>query len=213
MKEPNKVADCLKAMSQGVAIPCHIKCRIGVDDEDSYDFVKNFVQIVSSKGGCNHFIIHSRKCILKGLNPHENRTIPPLNYDVVKQLKKDFPKVHFSINGGIKTYEQIDEFLKEEHGILGVMVGRMAYENPWVLSDIDRRVYKLANPGLSRKEILKVWGKYCDKEIEKNVKMSWPTLTKPIINLFHNEPNSSVFRRILSDREIYKKCKSFSEMI
>ena len=84
---------------------------------------------------------------------------------MVKQLKKDFPKVHFSINGGIKTYEQIEEFLKEEHGILGVMVGRLAYENPWVLSDIDRRVYKLPNPGLSRKEILKVWGKYCDREI------------------------------------------------
>lgn len=213
MREPQKVAQCVKAMAEKVKIPVHVKCRIGVDDEDSYEFVKNFVEIVYKEGGCKHFIIHSRKCLLNGLNPHQNRTIPPLKYEVVKQLKKDFPDVQFSINGGIKTYDDIEGFLDPEHGLTGVMVGRLAYENPWILSDIDRRIYGLPNPGLSRKELLKIWGRYCDKEITKNEKIAWPTLTKPIINLFHNEKSSAIYRRALSDRALYKKCKKFSELI
>lgn len=213
MKDPERVATCVKNMAEKVKIPVHVKCRIGVDEDDSYEFVKNFVDIVDKQGGCKHFIIHSRKCILLGLNPHQNRTIPPLKYDVVKQLKKDFPHLEFSINGGIKTYEEIEAFLDPEHGLTGVMVGRLAYENPWVLSDIDRRIYGLPNPGLSRRELLKIWGRYCDKEIEKAEKIAWPSLTKPIINLFHNEKFSANYRRVLSDRAIYVKCQKFSNLI
>lgn len=213
MKEPHRVAQCVKAMAEKVKIPVTVKCRIGVDDEDSYDFVKSFVEIVSKEGGCKHFIIHSRKCILQGLNPHQNRTIPPLKYEVVKQLIKDFPNLTFTVNGGIKTYEQIEEFLTPDFGCMGVMVGRLAYENPWILSDIDRRFYGLPNPGLSRKEILQTWGAYSDREMKANDKLSFPTMVKPIINLFHNEKNNAVYRRILSERDNYKNCKKFSELI
>lgn len=213
MKEPEKVAECVRAMREAVQVPVHVKCRIGVDDEDSYDFVKRFVETVWKVGGCSHFIIHSRKCILSGLNPHENRTIPPLKYEVVKQLKRDFPQVQFTINGGIKTYEQIEEFLDPAIGLTGVMVGRLAYENPWVLADIDRRVYGLPNQPRSRKELLEVYADYGDREVARNPKLAWPTLMKPIINLFHNEPHSAVYRRLLSDRELYKKVKKFSEVV
>lgn len=213
MLEPQKVARCIKRMRDTVKIPVHVKCRIGVDDQDSYDFIKNFVDVVSREGGCEHFIIHSRKCLLQGLNPHQNRTIPPLKYDVVKQLKKDFPKLHFTINGGLKTYEQFEEFLDPSHGLIGVMVGRLAMDNPWVLSDIDRRIFGLPNPGYSRREILQIWGEYGDKEIQRNEKLSYPTLVKPIINLFHGERNSGIFRRMLSDKETHNKCKKFSDLM
>lgn len=213
MRDPQKVAQCIKAIHDSVKIPAHVKCRIGVDDEDSYEFVHNFVDVVSKEGSCKHFIIHSRKCILQGLSPADNRKIPPLKYEVVKQLKKDFPHIQFSINGGIKTYEEIENFLKPEDGLTGVMVGRLAYEDPWVLRDVDRRVYGMPNPGLSRREILHLWGQYCDQELKRNAKIAWPSLTKPVINLFHNERNSATFRRCVSDRELYKRCKSFSEML
>ena len=213
MREPQKVAQCIKTIQESVNIPAHVKCRIGVDDEDSYEFVQRFVDIVSKEGGCKHFIIHSRKCILQGLSPADNRKIPPLKYEVVKQLKKDFPHLQFSINGGIKTYEDIENFLNPEFGLTGVMVGRLAYEDPWVLCDVDRRVYGMPNPGLSRKEIVAIWGQYCDEELKRNPKIAWPSLIKPIINLFHNERCSATFRRGLSDRELYKKCEKFSDMI
>jgi len=213
MKEPEKVAECVRSMREAAKIPVHVKCRIGVDDEDSYEFVKHFVETVWKTGGCSHFIIHSRKCILNGLNPHENRTVPPLKYEVVQQLKQDFPEVQFSINGGIKTYEQIDRFLDPSLKLTGVMVGRLAYENPWVLSDIDRRVFQLPNQSRSRKELLQVYAEYGDREVALNPKLAWPSLTKPIINLFHNEPHSAVYRRLLSDRELYKKVKRFSEVV
>jgi tRNA-dihydrouridine synthase A len=164
-------------------------------------------------GGCTHFIVHSRKCLLNGLNPHENRTVPPLKYEVVKQLKQDFPALQFTINGGIKTYEQIESFLDPNIGLTGVMVGRLAYEHPWVLSDIDRRVYNLPNQARTRKELLEVYAAYGDREVAQNPKMAWPTLMKPIINLFYNEPHSAVYRRLLSDRELYKKVGKYSEVV
>ena len=213
MKDPMKVAECLKAMRAKMTIPCHVKCRIGVDDDDSYDFVKTFVRVVSNEGGCGHFIIHSRKCILKGLSPADNRKIPPLKYEVVKQLKVDFPHVDFSINGGINTYEMVEDFLRPETGIQGVMVGRVAYENPWFLCDIDRRVYGKPNPGHSRREILAIWGDYCDKEVDRNPVLPWPNLTKPIINLFANQSHGAVYRRALSERDNYKECKQFSDLV
>ena len=184
-----------------------------MDEEDSYEFVKRFVETVSKEGGCLHFVIHSRKCILNGLNPHQNRTVPPLKYEVVKQLKRDFPHLQFSINGGIKTNEQIQEFLDPNLQLTGVMVGRLAYENPWVLSDIDRLVYGLPNQTRSRKELLQVYAEYGDHELELRPKLAWPTLMKPIINLFHNEPHSAVYRRLLSDRELYRKVKKYSEVV
>ena len=131
--------------------------------------------------------MHARKAYLKGLNPIQNRNIPPLNYDRVIQLKKDFPEIEFTINGGFKNLDDVVEILKPENGLTGCMVGRMAYEDPWKLSDVDRRIFGVENPGYSRKEILEIWGNYCDQVIEENPKIKWPTLIKPIIFLFKDE--------------------------
>lgn len=106
MKEPELVAECLKAIATSVKIPVTVKCRLGIDDEESYEFINNFVRIVNQNGLITHFVVHARNAILKGLNPAENRTVPPLKYDYVYRLKKDFPDIKFTLNGGIKTLEQ-----------------------------------------------------------------------------------------------------------
>jgi tRNA-dihydrouridine synthase A len=157
MKEPDIVSECIYAMRKAVQIPVTIKCRLGVDDFDSYEFAHDFIKKTSEKSGCTHYVIHARKAFLKGLNPAENRNIPPLQYERVLKLKKDLPKLEFSINGGFKTIDSIEEVLKPTDELKGCMLGRVAYENPWVLADVDRRFYGRKNPGLSRKEVLEVF--------------------------------------------------------
>lgn len=134
MKEKSLVADCMKSIKDtvsGTDIDCTVKCRLGVDDFDTYDFVRDFVEEVSKKGETKHFIIHARKAFLKGLNPAQNRNIPPLKYDLVYKLTEDFPDLRFSINGGIKTLEQAKTLLTDHPKLAGCMVGRTAYENPY----------------------------------------------------------------------------------
>ena len=126
MKEKNVVADCFKAMQDAVSIPVSIKCRIGVDDLDSWEFFTDFIQTVRD-AGCKIFIVHARKAWLKGLSPKENREVPPLHYEFVHRLKAEMPELNLSINGGIKTLDQVEERLKD---LDGVMVGREAYEKP-----------------------------------------------------------------------------------
>jgi tRNA-dihydrouridine synthase A len=150
-----------------------VKCRIGVDDEEGFEFSKSFVEDLGAtkgenskypdKRGATHFIMHARKAYLKGLNPAENRNVPPLDYDTVLKLAKEFPQYDFTINGGFKTYEQIEDILKPENGLKGVMVGRLAMNNPWYLNDVDRRIYGQRNPGYTRREMLQIWGQYVDK--------------------------------------------------
>lgn len=212
MKSPAEVAACVKKMQEAVKIPVHVKCRIGVDDQDSYEFTKNFVKIIGEVG-CTHFLVHARKAFLKGLNPKENRTIPPLNYDTVVQLAKDFPDYQFTINGGFKKLDDIESILKPENKLIGCMVGRLAYENPWELKDVDRRFYGLENPGLSRREILLHWAEYGNHVITQDPKTKYPSLTKPIINLFLGEQYSGVYRRYISDRKNQKASKNFKEFI
>lgn len=115
MKQPDLVAECMNQMRSSVKIPCTVKCRIGVDNFDSYEFLKQFIGKVSEKGKVNHFIIHARKAFLKGLNPAQNRRIPPLKYDVVYKLKEDFPQLKFTINGGIKTVKEAYDILKNQN--------------------------------------------------------------------------------------------------
>ena len=137
MKDKNLVADCFKAMQDAVSIPVSIKCRIGVDEFDSWEFFRDFVGTIAD-AGCRVFIIHARKAWLKGLSPKENREVPPLKYDVVHRLKAEMPQLNISINGGIKTLDQVQEQLQD---LDGVMVGREAYENPWFLRDADERIF------------------------------------------------------------------------
>ena len=160
MLEPELVAECLNNMKNAVEIPVSIKCRLGIDNNESYDFLYNFISIVK-KSGINIFIIHARNGILKGLSPRQNRNIPPLKYDYVYKLKKDFPDLEIIINGGIKNLQQSSEHLEK---VDGVMIGRSAYENPFMLKDIESHFYGIDPATNSKKEILNLYLEYVNKQ-------------------------------------------------
>ena len=141
MATPDKVADCFKSMQQAVDIPVTIKCRVSIDDYEELPFLRAFVKEVSD-AGCQNFIVHARKALLQGLSPKENRDVPPLRYDVVEQIRKEFPDLHIAVNGGIRTLEDAAAKLETFDGI---MIGREAYQNPWFLNDIERRFFQNEN--------------------------------------------------------------------
>jgi len=150
-------------MRSQVTIPVTVKCRLGVDNEDSWEHVENFIRIVSTEGGCTKFIIHARKAHLKGLNPKQNRTIPPLKYPWVFKLKETFPHLNFVINGGFSEVEKVTDILRVDHplrlynGLEGCMSGRMAMNTPWEIAKIDRIVFGETEAStMTRKEILLV---------------------------------------------------------
>ena len=150
MKEPKLVAQCVEAMIERCGIPITVKHRIGIDDMESYDQLSDFVSLISQKG-CQHFIVHARKAWLTGLSPKENRTIPPLNYPWVYQLKKDFPKLKFTINGGIESCQDIAGHLDQ---VDGAMLGRSIYHNPFLLEQIEVEIFKSKESTLDREHIL-----------------------------------------------------------
>ncbi|CAD8046816.1 unnamed protein product [Paramecium primaurelia] len=201
MKEPHLVAKCMKTMKEAVKIPCTVKCRLGVDNLDTYEFVRNFIEIVNKEGQVNHFIMHARKAFLKGLNPHENRTVPPLKYDWVYELKKEFPQINFTLNGGIKCTEHIDQVMPN---VDGVMIGRTAHENPWIFSDFDRRYYGGENQNYNRKEILLLYAEFVEEKRANGCKVSTQMCVKPIINLFNGEMNNKKYRQFLSNTDNHK---------
>src|SRR5689334_15498080 len=149
MREPVLVADCVKAMRDAVAIPVTVKHRIGLDADDDYGFVRDFVGTVA-RAGSDVFIVHARNAWLKGLSPKENRELPPLRYEIVHRLKRDFPGLTIVLNGGITSPAQIDAGLAE---VDGVMLGREAYHHPWLMADWDARYFGAASPGLDRDEV------------------------------------------------------------
>ena len=150
MLEPDLVAECTRKMSKSVDIPVTVKCRTGVDDNDDYDFLKSFIGTVKDSG-VKTFIIHARKGILKGLSPRQNRNIPPLNYQKVYSIKDDFPELEIIINGGIKNISEAKNHL---NFVDGVMLGRAAYDDPFMLSDIDSEIYANTKIEISRKDLL-----------------------------------------------------------
>lgn len=209
MLQPENVAACCSAMAEAApSIPITVKCRIGVDDVDSYDSLHNFIRIVSTKSPVTHFIIHARKCLLKGLSPHQNRTVPPLRYEWLLALKRDFPDLQFSLNGGILTLEETRAALDYPcahgtDGIHGVMIGRAAYNSPWkVLSGADVAIWNEdSNPGKSRKEVLYKYAEYADAMVGRwHVKKdghkvpSVRVLVKPVIGMFAGEKNGKKWR-------------------
>ncbi len=209
MLHPENVAACCSAMAEAApSIPITVKCRIGVDDVDSYDSLHNFIKIVSAQSPVMHFIIHARKCLLKGLSPHQNRTVPPLRYEWLLALKRDFPAIQFSLNGGILTLEETRAALDYPcahgtDGIHGVMIGRAAYSSPWkLLSDADVAIWdEESNPGKSRKEVLYKYAEYADAMVGKwHVKKdghkvpSVRVLVKPVIGMFAGEKNGKKWR-------------------
>ena len=207
MKSKDLVADCFKAMQDAVSIPVSIKCRIGVDEFDSWEFFEDFVQTISA-AGCKVFIVHARKAWLQGLSPKENREVPPLHYDFVHRLKAERPDLNISINGGIKTLDQIEEQLKD---LDGVMVGREAYENPWFLHDADERIFKDVRPEsdnpadiiagkarpATRKALLEAYLPYVEKQTAEGCPMT--ILVKHLYGLFTGLPGARKFRQTLSN--------------
>jgi tRNA-dihydrouridine synthase A len=209
MKDPETVVRCINAIKQVVKVPISIKCRLGVDKHDSYEFVHGFIEKVANETNIDHFVIHARKAFLKGLNPKENRTVPPLQYDSVYRLAKDFPHIHFSINGGIKTIETTKEML-ERGDLIGCMIGRAAYENMWILSCVDREIFGVRGTGLSRREILILYGEYADNALALNPSLNYMTLIKPLLSLFSGERGSTLYKRLLSEKEHFEKEGSVS---
>lgn len=191
MAEPDLVADCVKAMQSVTTIPVTVKTRLGIDDQDTYDHLYNFIQKVS-QAGCTHFIMHARKAWLQGLSPKENRTIPPLRYDWVYRLKKDFPQLTIILNGGITS---IAEIVTHAEHVDGVMIGRQAYQHPYFIAELSHYFYNTKLP--SRDEILDAYLPYAIKQHQGGVRLSM--LVKPLLGLFHGEAGARHWRRYLSE--------------
>ena len=197
MLEPEHVAECLNAMQTNVKVPVTIKCRLGVDHHENYEFLYNFVNIVQD-AGIKHFIIHARNGILKGLSPRQNRHIPPLKYDYVYQLKKDFPNLNITINGGIKTIDECKDHLKY---VDGVMIGRAAYENPFLIKDIDTELYGIESNVNSKKSILNQYLDYVEDKLQEGHDLS--RMMKHLFGLSRGDKFAKTFRiKIL---EVIKK--------
>ena len=196
MKEPKLVAQCVESMIERCDIPITVKHRIGIDDMESYDQLSDFVSLISQKG-CQHFIVHARKAWLTGLSPKENRTIPPLNYPWVYQLKKDFPKLKFTINGGIETCQDIAGHL--DH-VDGVMLGRSIYHNPFLLEQIEVEIFKSKESTLDREHILRQYMSYIAEQSKLGVPVR--SMSRHILGLYHGEVNAKLFRRLLSGKVV-----------
>ena len=189
MAEPKLVADCVSSIGNSVRLPVTVKHRTGVNDVESYDFLSEFVEIVS-KAGCKTFIVHARNAILKGLSPKENREVPPLKYDYVYRLKRDFPALEIVINGGVTAKDRISEHLTH---VDGVMLGRAAYHDPWVLAD----------QGLKRSEVVKKMKGYCDQIPRES--FSLRSIVRHMLGLYHATPRARLWRRRLSDPALLKR--------
>ncbi len=193
MAEPELVAECLAAMKSVTALPITVKHRIGIDEQDSYEFLYDFVQKVSGSG-CDSFIVHARKAILSGLSPKQNREVPPLIYPSVYQLKQDFPHLEMIINGGIRSLDEVVEHLSY---IDGVMIGREAYNNPYVLAGVDSQFFASEKKPLSRIEVIERFIPYIEAHLKSGGKLQH--ITRHILGLFHAQPNGKLWRRHLSE--------------
>ncbi|MDJ0872224.1 MAG: tRNA dihydrouridine(20/20a) synthase DusA [Gammaproteobacteria bacterium] len=193
MATPHTVAHCVAAMRDAVTIPVTVKTRIGIDRRDSYEELAAFVARVSA-AGCSTFIVHARKAWLKGLSPRANRTVPPLRYDVVYRLKQDFPKLEIILNGGLNTLDQARAQLNH---VDGVMIGREAYHNPYLLAPADQLIFGAGGPPPSRSEVLNNYLPYVQRELSHGLPLH--RLTRHMLGLFHGVPGAKAWRRHLSE--------------
>ena len=198
MLEPDLVCKSIKAMQAVTQAEVTVKTRIGVDDQDSYEFLKSFVEKIAT-AGCETIIVHARKAHLSGLSPRQNRTVPPLHYEYVYKLKDEFPELAFILNGGLKDKSEIMQHLQK---LEGVMVGREVYDNPFVLSDIDELIYGEKSIELSRLKILNQYMLYMQSELDKGLPLK--ILAQHIFGLFNGLPGARAWRRYLSEN-IYTK--------
>lgn len=193
MKNPALVAECFRAMQEATETPVTIKHRLGVDELDSYEFLSGFVGQIA-EAGCKTFIVHARKAWLSGLSPKQNREIPPLQYDQVYRLKRDFPQLEIILNGGIKTLDECETHLRH---VDGVMMGREAYQNPYLLSEVDCRLFGDETADRSRSEIVEKLLPYLEQQIASGVPLKH--ITRHILGLYKGIPGSREFRRLISE--------------
>ncbi len=193
MAQPTLVADCVKAMLDACDIPVTVKHRIGIDHMESYDELLEFIYPIA-EAGCSVFIVHARKAWLAGLSPKENREIPPLNYPWVYQLKQDFPELTIVLNGGIETLEDCEKHLRH---VDGVMLGREAYQNPWMLAAVDQRLFAMDKPAVSRDDVIEALLPYARRQLERGAKLNH--ITRHILGLYQGVPGAKKFRRYLSE--------------
>ena len=197
MAEPQLVADCVKAMVDAVSVPVTVKHRIGIDKQERYGFVRDFVGTVSG-AGCGTFIVHARNAWLKGLSPKENREVPPLRHELVHRLKQDFPELDICINGGITSGEQVEAQLRH---LDGVMVGREAYHNPWWLASWDAEFFGAAASGLTREQVEEEMCGYMARELAANG-TPWSAIARHMLGLRHGLPGSRRWRQVWSDHRL-----------
>ncbi|MEZ8633408.1 tRNA dihydrouridine(20/20a) synthase DusA [Vibrio lentus] len=194
MAEPELVADCVSAMKEVTDIPITVKTRIGIDDQDSYEFLTKFVSTVSEKGGCEQFTIHARKAWLSGLSPKENREIPPLDYDRAYQIKKDFSDLVIAVNGGITTLDQTKEHLQH---LDGVMIGREAYHSPFILAEVDQQIFGLDTPIKKRSQVVEEMYPYIERELSNGASLGH--ISRHMLGLFQSMPGARQWRRYISE--------------
>ena len=192
MKEPDIVAKSIEEMSNSVNIPVTVKCRIGIDEFDSFEFLNDFVSKVS-QSGCKTFVIHARKCWLKGLSPKENRTVPPIDYERIAKIKAAHPELNIIVNGDIKTVDNVKAHLKKFDS---AMIGREAYQNPYLLAELEQSIFN--NDKIkSREEIALEMIPYIEKQM-KDYGTPVKSITRHIIGLFHEQKGAKKWRQTLS---------------
>ena len=192
MARPEIVAECVVAMKNAVSVPVTVKHRIGIDDIDQYEDMHRFVSVVQ-ESGCTRFSVHARKAWLQGLNPKQNREIPPLRYNEIYRLKNEFPHLTIEINGGIKTLDAMQEHLQK---LDAVMIGRAAYDDPYMFSCVDSMFYGKTDAGLSRHEIVESMYPYIEQWLAKGGRLN--QVTRHMMNLFVGRPRGKLWRRNLT---------------
>lgn len=193
MASPELVAECLGAMQAVVDVPVTVKTRVGINDEDSYAFLRRFVTTLRN-AGCRKFIVHARIAILEGLSPKENRSVPPLQYDRVYRLKQEFPDLFIVMNGGIKQVDDVDDVLPH---VDGVMIGRQAYHDPYFLARLEQHLDPSV-PMPDRRDIVKAMLPYIENELSRGERLG--RITRHMLGLFAGEPGARAWRRYLSEK-------------
>jgi tRNA-dihydrouridine synthase A len=206
MAVPELVADCVATMSEASERPITVKHRIGIDEQDSYEELTRFVDTVA-QAGCSTFIVHARKAWLQGLSPKDNREIPPLRYETVHRLKADFPQLEIVINGGFKTLDQVEQQLAS---LDGVMIGREAYHNPWMLAEADQRIFGSAAAVTSRHQVVEAMLPFIEQELAAGTPLH--RITRHMLGLYQGVPGARAWRRHLSDQAGLKR-KGIDQLI
>ena len=196
MAEPELVAECVRAMAEATDLPVTVKSRTGIDQQDDYEHLWKFVSTVS-QAGCRTFIIHARKAWLQGLSPRQNRSVPPLQYDMVYRLKQDFPELEIIINGGITSLAETPGHLRH---VDGVMLGRVVCNNPYLLAGVDKYLFGVNNIAASRMETLQNYMRYMEREIAGGENLY--AMARHIIGLFHGQHGARAYRRHLTTKAV-----------